>query len=756
MECGQGLHSVSAPAPNAHWALWDRPHRPPEVHVVPVAGATGYRISFYGPSGIIFDANLLDPATECPSGSCSTTPGYTFSAGDYSFTIRSANAVGEGAQSAPMAFTVSPPAAPTPIGPSGTVSTSRPTFSWYPTTGATSYRVSLYNDGGLLFVTAALDPGATCPGGVCSFTPGPAFPAGNYSFRVRASSNVGDSAQSAFLAFTIVGPAAPSLIAPSGPMVNPRPTYRWQSVSGATRYAVVFLKANGSGGYDMDYTTNVLSPATACTATECQFTPGTPRAIGSYAFQVVAQNESGDGPWSAAMAYSIQGLPAPTPLAPDGGSGDRPVFTWSPVAGGTPEDGALQYVTVVRNLIGEVAFAQGYYPDICTAGVCTAAPDFHFDGGTYTWTSSREAPPETVAERRAHVRIAHVGRNDGSGPRRGQASGRLQRRRPHRPALHAGRRPRAWRSPTATCGLPTEAWHPAQGWLDVTWDDPIVGDFNGDGQADIAQYENAGSLWRVALSQGDHFGPLTLWGVASAQWTDGLTYTCRANPFKGTGNFDGNGLTDVYCRFGSEGKTFVGKSTGHSFDFSIFADYRCGRHGAGRARGLRRRRPRRLVLRRTAWAVSSRACSNGTSFTDMSFTALSEGYCAPEDLTLVDINGDGRADITAAPSNSRALDGGVLPRSGVAGRLVPLLQQQPQCEEGGRSATRLPEQPTGVQHRATSRHSISTATTMAELVCTHTGSSGTTTSRTASGVGTTLGPETFWSRRLVRRVHHRR
>ena len=51
-------------------------------------------------------------------------------------------------------------------------------------------------------------------------------------------------------------------------------------------------------------------------------------------------------------------------------------------------------------------------------------------------------------------------------------------------------------------------------------------------------------------------------GIAST-WVDG------------TGDFDGEGLIDVFCTNTTIGTIFVGIKTGTAFSFSIFATYTC-------------------------------------------------------------------------------------------------------------------------------------------------------------------------------------
>src|SRR5262249_13971099 len=84
----------------------------------------------------------------------------------------------------------------------------------------------------------------------------------------------------------------------------------------------------------------------------------------------------------------------------------------------------------------------------------------------------------------------------------------------------------------------------------------LAGDFNGDGLMDMACYGGSGS-WTLGLSTGSSF--------ATQTWTSGITL---ANPIANyclTGDFNGDGRTDVACYPGSGGSWQIILSTGQGF-----------------------------------------------------------------------------------------------------------------------------------------------------------------------------------------------
>lgn len=203
---------------------------------------------------------------------------------------------------------------------------------------------------------------------------------------------------------------------------------------------------------------------------------------------------------------------------------------------------------------------------------------------------------------------------------------------------------------------------PPTTWLTgVNWDRPVFGDFNSDGKTDLGMYLRWEGQFFVSLSSGTGFETPTLWGGAAAidPW-DGQFHACRMDPaFVGTGDFNGDGRVDVYCRTVTEDRIFVGLSNGSSFTFSVFNHLSCDTWDAtvgaidfdGDAKD--------------DWycigAENARLHifpSDGANFYPTSHGSLDGTFCDPGGYVLGDLNGDGRADAACMGNGNVALSRG--------------------------------------------------------------------------------------------------
>jgi hypothetical protein len=174
------------------------------------------------------------------------------------------------------------------------------------------------------------------------------------------------------------------------------------------------------------------------------------------------------------------------------------------------------------------------------------------------------------------------------------------------------------------------SWNPKASWADVR-----VGDFNGDGKADLAAREVDSGQWWVALSNGSSF-TTSLW----TQWNPNATWVDVQ-----VGDFTGDGKADLAGRVLQTGQWWVAQSTGSSFTNSLWAtwnpkvtwvDVQVGDFNGDGKMDLTGR-----VQENGQWWT---ALSNGSNFTSNLWATWSNAVTWV-DVQVGDFNGDGASDI---------------------------------------------------------------------------------------------------------------
>jgi hypothetical protein len=141
-----------------------------------------------------------------------------------------------------------PPGAATLVAPSGTISTTTPTYTWNAVSTSTWYYLWVNGPSGNVikqWYTAA-QAGCASGTGTCSVMPSTTLANGSHTWWIQTWNSAGDGPWSAGMSFTVNAslPAA-TLVAPTGTSCDPTPTYIWNAVSSATWY---YLWVNGPSG----------------------------------------------------------------------------------------------------------------------------------------------------------------------------------------------------------------------------------------------------------------------------------------------------------------------------------------------------------------------------------------------------------------------------------------------------------------------------------------------------------------------------
>lgn len=201
-----------------------------------------------------------------------------------------------------------PPPAPTQIAPDGVIESTTPTYSWNPSTGATSYWLFVGNGSGALIIQNYLAAAAGCDTGTgpCSVTPAtPLAYDTPYIWGVLASNSNGNSDWSSgkLIMANLALPPAPTLLAPVNTIATQTPTYSWNASAGAASY--LLWVGNGSGAIMNQIYTAAALGCGAGTGI-CSVTPATSLANAtSYGWAVLPKNAKGDGPWSSWNVFTV-------------------------------------------------------------------------------------------------------------------------------------------------------------------------------------------------------------------------------------------------------------------------------------------------------------------------------------------------------------------------------------------------------------------------------------------------------------------
>jgi hypothetical protein len=180
-------------------------------------------------------------------------------------------------------------------------------------------------------------------------------------------------------------------------------------------------------------------------------------------------------------------------------------------------------------------------------------------------------------------------------------------------------------------------WNP-----NVTWTDVNVGDFNGDGKADITGRASAYGQWYTGLSNGSSFST-SLWATwnSAVNWVDVKV-----------GDFNGDGKSDIVGRYAAAGQWYVGLSSGSGFNTSLwatwnpaatFVDVNVGDfNGDGKADIIGR------WLQGGTWFVAQ---STGVAFNTSAWGSWSPNVTW-DNVQVGDFNSDGKTDIAGQVSGA--------------------------------------------------------------------------------------------------------
>jgi hypothetical protein len=367
-----------------------------------VSGATSYNLLVQNTGGVAVNAPFTASAAGCAAGTgtCSVTPSTALANGtSYNWFVNAVNAGGNSAWSSGLTISVSsgpavmPPDPPVTSTPTGTITTTTPTYTWAASVGATSYYLLVQNTGGVVIGQTYTDAAVGCVGGgTCTITPSTALVNGTaYNWYVSATNTAGTSAWSTARGITVntgapppAVPAVPTTVSPTGTIGVANPAYTWNAVSGATSYDLLVQNTSG-----VVVNTTYTASAAGCGAGtgSCTVTPANALANGAaYNWFVRATNAIGTSGWSAARGINVSiavAIPAvPATVSPSGAiTTTTPAYVWNAVSGAT------SYTLQVTGTSGTVINSTFTSAAASCAATCTVTPGTALTNGqSYNWS----------------------------------------------------------------------------------------------------------------------------------------------------------------------------------------------------------------------------------------------------------------------------------------------------------------------------------------------------------------------------------
>ena len=339
------------------------------------SGATGYWMTIARASD---GAYLYNAAVtpNCNSTTCWITPSVSLADGTYWYKITAGNAAGWSSASAAQSFTVAtqPPAAPTLVSPSGSISSTTPQFVWYVSPGATGYWMTVAKSNGTYVYNSAVTP--SCNAYTCWITPSLNLTDGDYWYQITAGNSIGWGSASSQMSFAVVTqpPAAPTLISPNSTVSTSSPLFVWYTTATATGYWMTVARSS-DGAYLYN---SYITPS--CNAYTCWITPSLNLPSGSYWFKITAGNSIGWSSASSPMSFTVAVDPpaAPTLVSPNGTvATSSPLFVWYATSGATS-----YWMTVARSSDGAYLYNSAITPS-CNGYTCWITPSLNLSNGSY-------------------------------------------------------------------------------------------------------------------------------------------------------------------------------------------------------------------------------------------------------------------------------------------------------------------------------------------------------------------------------------
>ncbi len=206
----------------------------------------------------------------------------------------------------PFSVSVPLPGAATLKSPSGSISSTTPTFRWDEVPGATWYCLWVNDSTGNKMSQWYRDEEAGCPLGTghCTVSPSVELSPGSGQWWVRTWNSAGSGDWSSGMSFSVAAsaPGQAILVSPSGSITDTTPTYEWDAVAEATWY---HLYVNDSTGNKINQWYSAMDLHCPRSPAFCRVTLGVVLALGNGQWWVQTWNTAGYGDWSSGMLFTV-------------------------------------------------------------------------------------------------------------------------------------------------------------------------------------------------------------------------------------------------------------------------------------------------------------------------------------------------------------------------------------------------------------------------------------------------------------------
>jgi|GEM_PF-1415516 len=277
---------------------------------------------------------------------------------------------------------LTPPSTPVLTGPSGTVASTTPTYTWQASESATRYYLWVDGPGGAA-VRSWIEAADCVSQGMASVTPDVTLKQGDHRVWVRAWNDAGYSSWSSPLSFKVQTvspkPGKVTLTYPSGDSVESNPVFTWTKDEQATWY---YLWVNDSSGAVLKkwYTAQEVDADSACSITSGLNL----KAGAQHEWWVQTWNSNGYGPWSSSLRFTVKAsntAPSITVLVgPSSASANKPIeFQWRPV------ESATWYYLWITTQSGEKITTWYRASDVTNGSLCSVTLKAGLNAGSHRW-----------------------------------------------------------------------------------------------------------------------------------------------------------------------------------------------------------------------------------------------------------------------------------------------------------------------------------------------------------------------------------